>query len=82
MQHTKANGETLHSTNAAPDVYVGYEVRHPCGRKIGIAREVFAHAPGEPEYVRLRMGAFGRRSILLPVRIVSADRQRRTLTLG
>ncbi len=50
-----------------PEEYVGYEILDPEGRKIGRAKEVFTNAHGEPEYVRVRIGLLGMRSVLIPV---------------
>jgi hypothetical protein len=64
-----------------PGEYVGYEVLDPLGQKIGTADELFVNANDEPEYVRLRMGFLGLKSVLLPVETVAVDKQRRTLVL-
>ena len=53
----------------------------PKGCKIGRVKEFFANARGEPEYVMVRMGFFGMRSVLIPVGFVSVDEGQRTLTL-
>jgi hypothetical protein len=82
MQHTAANRKTLHGTQDAPDVYAGYAVRDPHGRKVGVVKETFVNAHGEIEYVRMRIRPFALRTILLPVRTITADRKRRMLTLG
>ena len=65
----------------APKEYVGYTVNDPEGRKIGRAKELFANAQGEPEYVRVRTGPFGLRSVLIPIGFAAIDEERRTLTL-
>jgi hypothetical protein len=45
-------------------------------------KELFTNAYGEPEYVRVRMGLFGLRSVLIPIGFaVAIDEERRTLTL-
>lgn len=64
-----------------PGEYVGYEVLDPMGQKIGTADELFVNANDEPEYVRIRMGFLGLKSVLLPVETVAVDNQRRTLVL-
>ena len=64
-----------------PGECVGYEVLDPLGQKIGTADELFVNANDEPEYVRIRMGFLGLKSVLLPVETVAVDRQRRTLIL-
>jgi hypothetical protein len=65
----------------APAEYVGYGVRDPLGQKIGTVDELFVNAYDEPEYVKVRMGFLGLKSVLLPVEIVAVDKQRRTLVL-
>ncbi len=64
-----------------PKECVGYEVLDPLGQKIGRADELFVNANDEPEYVRIRMGFLGLKSVLLPVETVAVDKQRRTLIL-
>lgn len=43
---------------------------------------MFVNGDGEPEYVRVNIGRFARKSVLLPVHLVEVDRERRTLKLG
>lgn len=64
-----------------PEEYVGYEILDPEGRKIGRAKEVFANAHCEPEYVRVRIGLLGVRSVLIPVGFFIVDEEWRTLKL-
>ena len=64
-----------------PCARVGHAVLDPEGRKIGVAKEVFANGRGEPEYVRVGMGAFGLKRVLIPVQLVALDEKRRTMTL-
>ncbi len=56
-------------------------VRDPAGRKIGRVKEFFTNARGEPEYIMVRVGLFGMRSVLIPVGFVSVDEGQRILTL-
>ena len=58
-----------------------YLVCNPKGCKIGRVKEFFANARDEPEYVMVRVGLFGVRSVLIPVGFVSVDEGQRTLTL-
>jgi hypothetical protein len=51
------------------------------GQKIGRAEEVFANWDGEPVYIRVRIGLFGTRSVLIPVQFVETDEERKTLVL-
>jgi hypothetical protein len=59
----------------------GYAVYDPLGQKIGSAEEVFVNWSGEPEYVRVRIGLFGRKSALIPVQFAEVDDERQTLIL-
>jgi hypothetical protein len=65
----------------APTWCAGHAVLDPEGRKIGVAKEVFANGRGEPEYVRVGMGVFGLKTVLIPVQLVALDEKRRTMTL-
>ena len=59
----------------------GYAVYDPLGQKIGSAEEVFVNRNREPEYVRVRIGLFGRKSVLIPVQFAEVDDERQTLVL-
>lgn len=77
-----ANGvERTSGGSKAPEEYLGYDVLDPEKRKIGNVKELFANARGEPEYVRVRTGLLGVRTMLLPVSFVEIDQERRSLTL-
>lgn len=65
----------------APEEYVGYRVHDPEDRRIGRVKELFTNTHGEPEYVRVRIGLLGLKSVLIPIGFVRVDEQRRTLTL-
>lgn len=67
MTHTAVNPKQCHSGFGVPEEYSDYMVRDPEGRKIGRVKEIFANAHGEPQYVRVRMGFFGLRTVLTPV---------------
>ncbi len=64
-----------------PEEYAGYGVYDPEGRRIGSVKELFANASDEPEYVRVKIGLLGLRSVLIPIGFVAVDDERRTLTL-
>lgn len=64
-----------------PGLYAGYEVRDPLDEKVGTVECVFFNAAAEPEYIRTRMGPFGRKRVLLPVQLVAVDDERRALLL-
>ena len=36
---------------------------------------------GEPDYIRIRLGFFGMKSVLIPVQFVETDEEKRTLVL-
>ena len=64
-----------------PEEYAGYTVCDPRGHRIGRAEELFLNGRGEPEYIRVKTGLFGFKTILIPVQSVTADGERRTLVL-
>jgi anti-anti-sigma factor len=61
--------------------YAGYTVCDPQGHKIGRAEKLFLNGRGEPEYIRVKAGLFGFKTILIPVQTVTADEERRALVL-
>ena len=65
----------------APEGCAGYGVYDPLGQKIGSVEKVFVNGDREPEYVRVRMGLFGLKSVLIPVRVVEIDEERCSLVL-
>ena len=64
-----------------PDEYVGCVVCDPLGKKVGRVEKLFVNGGGEPEYIRIKMGVLGLKSVLLPVLYVTVDEERRVLTL-
>jgi len=46
-----------------------------------VVEKLFVNWSGEPEYIRVRVGFFGFKSVLLPVQDVAVDQQRRMLVL-
>ena len=80
MQRTTITDAEPGRLSRGPEGYKGYEVRDPLGQKIGKAEELFFNGDGDPEYVRVRLGLFGR-IVLIPVEGVGADTERRTLVL-
>ena len=81
MAQTSVDRGELTDRFSASEGCVGYRVHDPEGRKIGSVKELFRNAYGEPEYVRVRMGLFGLKSVLLPIGFVAVDEGRQTLTL-
>ena len=66
---------------AATNNGAGYSVYDPVGQKIGIVERVFANSDGEPEYIRLRIGLFGMKTVLIPVQFVETAEVRKTLVI-
>ncbi len=64
-----------------PEKYAGYGVHDPMGQKVGRLEKLFVNGEGEPEYVRVGIGLFAWRSVLIPVENALADEERRRLTL-
>ena len=64
-----------------PQAWIGYEVHDPLGQRIGRAEEIFANANEDPEYIRVKMGLFGSKSVLIPVKLAAADTERRVIEL-
>ena len=61
--------------------YAKYRVCDPSGRRIGRTERVFPNRRGEPEYIRVKMGLFGLKTLLLPVQSVVVNEERRALVL-
>jgi PRC-barrel domain len=59
----------------------GYAVYDPLGQRIGSAEEVFVNRNEEPKYVRVRVGFFGQKSVLIPVQFAEVNDERRILFL-
>jgi hypothetical protein len=66
----------------APEECAGYRLCDPLDQRIGTVKELFVNADGDPEYyIRVKMGLFGLKTVLLPVQMVAVDDERRTLVL-
>jgi hypothetical protein len=59
----------------------GYAVCDPQGQRIGRIERIFLNGRGEPEYIKVKMGFLGFKSVLIPVQSVATDEERRTLLL-
>ena len=81
MTRTSASHRQLCDRFEEPEKYMGYRVCDPEGRKLGSVKELFTNTYDEPEYVRVWLGFFKLRSVLIPVGFVAADEKRKTLTL-
>lgn len=42
---------------------------------------MFANSDGEPVYIRVRIGLFGMKPVLIPVQFVETDEVRKTLVM-
>lgn len=63
-----------------PEDCEGYEVHDPLGQRIGKAEKLFVNGDGDPRYVQVRLGFFGK-SVLIPVEGIVADPEWRTIVL-
>lgn len=79
--HLKPVNRKRHRPFDAPEEYAGYLVRDPLGQEIGSAEEVLVDGRGEPVYIKIRMTSSSQKSVLIPVRLVAVDDERRTLVL-
>ena len=66
---------------AGPEEYAGFWLCDPREKRIGMVQKLFLNRSGEPEYIRVNVGFFGFKSVLLPVQDVTVDEQRRILML-
>jgi hypothetical protein len=64
-----------------PQEWTGYEVYDPLGQKIGQAEEILVNASDDPEYIRVRMGFLGSKTVLIPVHLAAADTEQRVIEL-
>ena len=65
----------------APERCIGDGVYDLLGQKIGSAEKHFVNESHEPEYIRVRMGLFALKSVLIPVGVVAMDEEHQTLAL-
>ena len=59
----------------------GYTLLDPLGQTLGRVERIFCNRAGEPQYVRVRAGLFGKRLVLIPVMDVAADHGSLAITL-
>ncbi len=64
-----------------PATYEDYMLCDPLGNKIGKVERFLVDGDGEPACVRVRIGLFGRTSVLLPVTRITVDEKKRTILL-
>ncbi len=60
---------------------MGYKLRDPLGQKIGSVQELFVNDNDEPEYVKVKMGFLGLKSVLIPVELLAVNTEHRSLIL-
>lgn len=81
MRATTKGQEESRAHFEVPGQYAGYEVRDPLDEKVGVVDCVFFNGAAEPEYIRTKIGLFGRKRVLLPVQLVAVDDEQRALLL-
>ena len=81
MQYEEINLRDCSDRRGAPEECVGYQVRDLLGQKIGSVEEIFVDEDMESQYVRVKVGLFRTKSVLIPVVTVSVDEERRAITL-
>ncbi len=64
-----------------PQEWTGFEVYDPLGQKIGQAEEILVNASDDPEYIKVKMGPFGPKTVLIPVHLAAANAERRVIEL-
>jgi hypothetical protein len=79
--HTAEGSRERGRSILSAEKYAGYTLRDPQGQRIGRTERIFVNGRGEPEYIKVRMGLFSFKSVLLPVESVAADEERRILVL-
>ena len=79
MAYTTTNDMTRFNLFERPEVYAGYRMLNPEGRRVGKAKVPYAN--GEPEHVRVKIGYLRLRSNLLPVEAPPVAGKRRALVL-
>ncbi len=81
LTYTAANHGKLGNRFETPVEYVGYQLHDPLGKKIGSVQELFVNDNDEPEYIRVKIGFLGSRTVLIPVENVAVNEERRFLVL-
>ena len=81
MAETVVERREFRNRFGVPGKCYDYMVLDPQGRRVGRVKELFRNACGEPEYLTIRLGPFGLKSVLIPVAFVVVDEERQTLTL-
>ena len=79
--HTAVGSRERGGSILTTEEYAGYTVCDPQGQRIGRTERIFLNGRGEPEYIKVKMGLFRFKSVLLPVQSVAADEEQRILKL-
>jgi hypothetical protein len=79
--HTAVGTRERSDSILSAEEYVGHTLCDPQGQRIGRTERIFLNGRGEPEYIKVKMGLFSFKSVLLPVQSVAADEERRILVL-
>jgi hypothetical protein len=64
-----------------PREWTGCEVYDPLRQKLGEAEQIFANANDEPEYIKVKIGFFRPKAVLIQVHLAAADMERRVIEL-
>ncbi len=81
MAYTTQDRKKLTDSFEPPERYTGYGLCDPRGREVGRIKKLYLNDYGEPEYIEVRMGFFGRKVVLIPVTGVALNEQKKTLVL-
>jgi hypothetical protein len=79
--HTAVGSRELGGSILSAEEYAGYTLCDPQRQRIGRTERIFLNGRGEPEYIKVKMGLFSFKSVLLPVQSVAADEEQRILVL-
>ena len=81
MTYKTATHEESQEQFLEPQEWTEYEVYDPPGQKIGQAEEILVKASDDPEYIRVRTGFLGPKTLPIPVHLTAADAERRVVEL-
>ncbi len=79
--YTAVSPKDRGGSTATTEEYAGYTACDPRGQKIGRIERIFLNGRGEPEYIKVKMGFFVIKSVLIPAQSVVTDEERGTLLL-
>ncbi len=81
MTSTTADRARAANRLETPEDYAGYAVYGPGGEKVGRVKELFVSADDGVEYLDVKTGLLGLRSVLVPVKAIAKDGERHVLVL-